>query len=494
MTRGQLKLRLKTKLHGRYRHVSMLAAAMMLAAMSQLVGSQTLTDAAKLADIAQFRSEFLARDRAYSPSARLEAERRLASLQERLAAVDGTRFGLELAQIVALADNGHTASYGGPRLARHNRVDIRMAPFGADFHVVRSRDSDADLLGAKLLAIDEVPIDQLRVTGRTLTGGLPAWRDRQTPFLLESPQLLYALGVTRSGESAVYRFATLDGRSVNRRLVGQQPSNDRPRADTASLLLPETITKVDGGWLTLLPLARAPWSLRDAGQPLRWRHVPELSALVVDMRQTSSSPNAQLPEFFEAVRAASRELKPNHLVLDLRLNSGGDLTQARDFAESLPALVPGRVFVLTSAWTFSAAIAITGYLKQAAPARVRIVGEAIGDRLEFFAEGTPVKLTHSAELVLPATERHDYVDGCRHYSDCHEPVVRRPIIIATLAPDIVAPWTIDNYRLGVDPAWVAVATELRPAAAPLAIAHGRAQTLALSLLSATTRKTIGVIW
>jgi hypothetical protein len=32
----------------------------------------------------------------------------------------------------------------------------------------------------------------------------------------------------------------------------------------------------------------------------------------------------------------------------------------------LPTLVKGRIFVLTSPWTFSAAISTLGYLKQAA--------------------------------------------------------------------------------------------------------------------------------
>jgi hypothetical protein len=164
-----------------------------------------------------------------------------------------------------------------------------------------------------------------------------------------------------------------------------------------------------------------------------------------------------LPEFFDAVRAAVQQHAPRHLVLDLRLNGGGDLTQARDFAESLPTMVTGTIFVLTSPATFSAAISITGYLRQAAPQRVRIVGEAVGDRLEFFAEGRPITLKHSGQVVLPATERHDYRNGCRAFTDCHAPVVQRPIAVPSLAPDIMAPWTVDAYRRGLDPAMRAVA-------------------------------------
>ncbi len=458
-------------------HRRSMAMALLAALLAPLTGAHAQTQAqsaplpqvrsadAYRADLAQFRSDFFARDRAYSPEARQQAERRLDVLEATAGETDDTRFALELAQIVALADNAHSMSYGGPRLARSNRVALRMALFGGDFVVLRTRSADADLLGARLESIDGVPLAQLRAAAHTLTGGLPAWRDLQAPALLESPQQLHALGLAKAPEAAVYRFASDDGRSVERRLVGEPPNALRPRADTHRLLLPEVtpeeIAGADSGWRALLGLARAPWSLRDATQPLRWRAAPEIDALVIDMRQTYSSPRAKLPDFFEAVRAAVAQHQSKHLVLDLRLNGGGDLTQARDFAESLPTLVSGTVFVLTSPATFSAAISITGYLKQAAPERVRIVGEAVGDRLEFFAEGRPITLKHSGQVVLPATERHDYRNGCRDFADCHAPVVRRPITVPSLAPDIAAPWTVEAYRSGQDPAMEAVARAIQ---------------------------------
>ncbi|WP_284618663.1 hypothetical protein [Aquabacterium humicola] len=415
------------------------------------------------ADLAQFRREFFEPDRAYSAPARQAAQARLALLDAQARELDPVRFGLALAQVAALADNGHTLSYGGPRLARSNRVGLRLAPFGRDFVVLRVRTADADLLGAALLAIDDVPLERLREAAHGLTGGLPSWRDRQAPLLLESPQQLQALDLVKDAAAARYRFLLADGRVIERRLVAEAPSPDRPRSDTSRLLLPDVVPETrdgtDTGWRSLLRAGAAPWSLQEGGRAFRWRHAPELAAVVIELRQTHDARESTLAAFFAEVRAAVQRHQPTHLVLDLRLNGGGDLTQARDFAESLPALVPGRIYALTSPWTFSAAISITGYLKQAAPARVRIVGEPVGDRLEFFAEGRPVTLAHSGEVLLPATERHDYRDGCRRFTDCHAPVVRRPIAVESLAPDLFAPWTPDAYRRGIDPAMDAVAAD-----------------------------------
>jgi len=426
-------------------------------------GERSGSDALR-ADLAQFRDEFFARDRAYSPAARAEAERRLAALEAGLDGLSPVAFALALAQVVALADNGHTISFAGPRAQRYHRVPLRLAPFGSDFHVLRARSAQAELLGAALLAIDGRPLRRLRAAARSLSGGLPAWRDRHAPFLFESPPQLKALGLAESEAVARYRFRLRDGRVVERRLEAEAPGPERPHADTARLLLPEEIGPqrdgLDSGWRGLLPLPRAPWSLREAASPFRWRALPALDALQLELRYSHDLPPARLADFFADVEAALRARRPAHAIVDLRLNSGGDLTKLRDFAERLPTWVPGSIFVLTSPWTFSAAISMTGYLKQAAPPRVQVVGEALGDRLDFHAEGRLVSLANTGELLLYATERHDYVGGCAGLSDCHAPVVERPIRVVSLAPDLAAPWTLAAYAAGRDPALAAVQRRL----------------------------------
>lgn len=440
--------------------IAVLSALLVAAAVP--AGAQVLDEAARRADLALFRTGFLDPDRSYSPAARAEAERQLAMLEQARGDMDAIALSLALARIAALGDDGHSGALAGPRVNRSNRVEVRMAPFGGDFVVLRARDPNADLLGARLLAIDGVPLSRLRAAAHQLVGGLPAWRDRSAPFLFESPQQLHALGLLTAGDAAVYLFETPAGQRIERRLVAEPPRPDRPRASTERLLLPEVLPSTSG-WHGLLASDRAPWALQEALRRQRWRLAPEIDALVVEMRLMRDSGDDKLKAFFDAVRAAAAAHKPEHLVLDLRQNGGGDLTQVRDFAESLPGLVPGRLFVLTSPWTFSAAISTLGYLKQAAPARVTIVGEPVGDRLVFFAEGRVLTLPNSGTVLFPATERHDYVDGCRKYSDCHAPVAARPIAVPSLAPDITAPWTLAAYAAGADPAMDAVAAGLKAA-------------------------------
>lgn len=413
------------------------------------------------ADIAVFRDQFLGQDHAYSTEARAEAERRLAALDAQAGAVSQASFELELARIVALADNGHTAYFAGPRSRRYNReMDVRFVPLGDDFYVLRASPANTDLLGARLVAIDGHPIAQLRDTARTLSGGTNGWRDRSVPYFLESPEQMHALGAIARPDRAAYRLRLSNGRTVTRQLTIEPANPGRVRGNADRWFYPAAEEGEGDAWRTLITTDQAPWSLRDPDTPFRMRDAPEIDAYVIELRQNNSSDDMDIAEFMLDSLEAARTSGRRNLVLDMRMNGGGDLNTTRAWVRRLPRAVPCRVFVLTSPFTFSAAISTVAYLKQSAPDRVTIVGEHVGDRLRFFAEGDVVNLPNAGGAILYATERHDYLTGCEGFTDCHGSVVRNPIRVPNLDPEIVAPWTIEAYRAGRDPAIDAIAAAL----------------------------------
>jgi len=417
---------------------------------------------ARRADIAFFREHFLSVDRSYSDAARAEAEARLATLEAQLGEVSQPYFELELARIVALADNAHTGYFPGPRSRRYNRLaDVRFVPFGEEFYVLRASPAHADLLGAQLLAIDGRSAAQVRDVARTLAGGPNGWRDRHAAYFLESPEQMHALGVIARPDRAAYRFRLANGRIVTRRFTPEPANPNRARANAERWLYPELMPEEGDNWRALLALEQAPWALQAPQQRFRMRDAPEIDAFVIQMRQNTSSEETDIAEFMLDSLEAARTSGRRNIVLDMRMNGGGDLNNTRAWVRRLPRVVPGRVFVLTSPWTFSAAISTIGYLEQSAPERVIIVGEHVGDRLDFHAEGGEIVLPHAGGVILPSTERHDYRTGCRGIENCHGSVVRHPIAVESLAPDIEAPWTIEAYRAGRDPAMEAVAAALR---------------------------------
>ena len=412
----------------------------------------------RLRDIDVFQKKVLAKDVAYSAAARAEAETRLAKLRLNAAPVSQPAFDLELARIAALADNGHTHYVLGSIQRYYNRVPIRLAVFGEDFFVARA--VDEDLLGAKLVGIDSHAIGELRTAGRSLWGGEAAFRDRFSFNLFESPDLLNAIGLAERADGALYRFAKA-GVAIEQRLIGEPPSDTRPFTNPYQVLFPQKLPLEDARWRTLLAADNAPWVLQDWTTRFRWRKAPELDALVIEFRQNNTANGAKIGPALSEFTKAITDAKAKNLIIDMRGNGGGDLTTTRVFFQSLPQRVAGRIFVLTSPLTFSAAISSIGYLEQAAPERVTIVGEPVGDRQMFFSEGDGVTLPANRGLVVGATERHDYATGCKGHKDCHHNVVKHPISVTSIKPDLPVPWTIDAYMAGRDPAMEAVAAALR---------------------------------
>lgn len=431
-------------------------------------------------DIAAFRDDFLARDRAFTPEARAIAERRLTELER--GPVDPTTFAVELCRIAALADNGHTQclpSGVGREFCRgvaalgfeqspwcplrtpdfeipdFNAVPIAFFAFGQDFNVVGVGAGDADLLGARLIAVEDRPIERIVPLLRSFTGGTVAHRDQGAAGVLASPQQLHAVGLSHSADMVRYTFVALSGKKVNR--VFSVRSSSKAAA-----------------WHRLPDPEKESWAFQEPEKPFRFRDAPEMDGVVVQLRKTFDAGDRKIADFLEEAEAKRQSLGRRNVVLDMRFNGGGNFLLIRDFMTRWPARTPGRFFVLTSRQTFSAAIAGIAYLKQAGKERVTIVGEPVGDRMMFFSDGLPVRLPHSGRYFLPAVVRMDYSDGCRRYDDCAAmiaqpgrpaatgalpmlgPVDRLPITVPTLEPDIPAPWTIDAWVNAKDPMMEAV--------------------------------------
>lgn len=301
-------------------------------------------------------------------------------------------------------------------------------------------------------------MSRVRRTVRSLAGGVPAHRDLTGASILSRPGVLHDLGIAHWPEAATYRLQLPDGQVVERQLAIESPAD----------------------WSSFQPDHES-WASQEPTVPFRWRDAADIDAIVIQLRQNMDRGDRRIAAFLEEADNARAQLGRRNVVLDMRWNPGGNFLQTRDFLLGWPQRLPepGRFYVLIGPTTFSAGIASVAYLKQAGGDRVTLIGEPVGDRLMFFAENNrPVRLPHSGIVLVPALQRDDFKDGCRHYDDCLVVLAqpgaphgtppdkaaeldavfgRRPLQVSSLAPDVAAPWTMQTYRAGRDPAMEAIA-------------------------------------
>lgn len=403
------------------------------------------------ADLAKVR-DFLDHDKSYSAEERAQAEAAFAKLQATAGDMSVEAFQLAVAHIAALTHNGHTMLVPGVWMFQFNRIPLRFHVFADGMFVVHAPDAMRELRGARLLSIDGRSADELRQAFGQYFGAREGKRDEWVGFFVELPQLLHAAGLAKAVDRMEAQFELATGAKVARTLhAALDPPNEQllNHLDFSRLVLhaAENAASADAVPLYLQGLRRA----------FIIAPLPELEAQYIQLRINKSFYEQSVDAFFASARTTLKQAKPKNLVVDLRLDGGGDLNTTRDFLQELPSFLPsvGKIFVLTSGRTFSAGIASAGYLKQAAPTRVTVVGEPIGDYLEFWAEGDFLLLPVSKGALLEATERHNYMTGCPE-PDCHLSIRKYPIRVQSLEPDIAAPLPYADYRAGRDPALAAV--------------------------------------
>ncbi|MFN3228283.1 MAG: hypothetical protein ACK41P_00345 [Asticcacaulis sp.] len=292
---------------------------------------------------------------------------------------------------------------------------------------------------------------------RDAMGGTDASFLKVVPLLLETPTYLAEIGL--SGSSVTIRFEKEGAAPFERKLSPSDVSDIKKWSIPGDLPLP---WKQDSSTLTALRPSSTPLYLQHPSRGYWSVDVPEMNAVYINLRANLDDGTGQsLRQFSESTRKAllSRAKPPRMVIVDLRFNHGGDYSLTHDLMVSLGKSVgrDGRVYFLTSGNTFSAAIVSLAFAKQAAPDKVVLVGEPIGDRLQFWAEGWRYTLPNSGFGARYATAYYDLQKGCEGIFRCYWGAFYLfPVTVDDLDIDLSAPLTFESYVAGRDPAFEAI--------------------------------------
>ena len=381
---------------------------------------------ANLQDI-DYLEQVVAVDRSFSPEAMAAFSAGIAELKGRAASLSPAQLEMEASRLTALADNGHTGVRGVSKGVSLNSLPIRINRFEEGYFVVKTRPELADLLGAHVTAINGQTPDALVEALRRFVGGPLSLQREYATYMLISPQSLNAVGLGQDDRASI-AMTLASGATVVRDLAAEPyPANGPPRTDSALEnlrrnhwpwrdLSPIASPAEVGIWATVLdPRGTIPLFVSNPDRKYWSTPIATLDAVYVQINSVSNENDGpSLNAFLADVIEGLKQRPVANAIIDLRFNSGGDNTLTAGFTKALPDALPpgGRIFILTSGNTFSAAIDTAARLRYFGGQRVVITGEPMGDREQFWGEGGSVFLPNSRLEVRYSTALHDDEHGC----------------------------------------------------------------------------------
>jgi len=275
-------------------------------------------------------------------------------------------------KLVAYTGDGH--SYVVGRAKRYGDYPFFLDYFDEDIYITSIDEKNKHLLGAKILAFDSKSVAEAKKLIKPFSPFVNSSSiKRESIYFYRHPGLLFAAGISESAKQVELTLELINGDRVTQtfynnskreiKWTGLQENNG---IDTPLYLQKESKRQ----WLRYLP-----------GSNSIYLHY----GLVVEKEK------GDIQNLSQALIKAVDKHQVERLIVDIRHNPGGDSYHNAALINVISNLKNinqrGKLFVLTSRNTFSAAINFAGNLEMRTKAI--FIGEKVGDTSSFPGESGP---------------------------------------------------------------------------------------------------------
>lgn len=434
----------------------MVAALAILSTPS--VAADLMTAEQRRDEVEILKRDYVAKAPSFDIAAKARANALLDAISGDAARISDRQYLLRLAEVTAQADNGHDslAVWSSP-LRPASRLPLRMVWIGERLFVARAAAEYDDLAGAEVLRLGRWTVPELFAQVRRYQGGKDEYRRWHLSWLTHNPEMLEALGAVADPNGVELMVRLGNGRKVAKSLR-PVPADSLPLVAFPAGWLSGELTQAerDRNWKAG-PASPSPLYLQEPGRYFRSAELPSLDALYVQFRSNFDMDDEKIAPFVAKVDEQLRRAPPANLILDLRLNTGGDNTQNRELMRTIARTVPERIFVIIGPYTYSAGIAAAAALIHDGGAKVTVVGEEPGDRNHWWSEREEVCLPYSKVCANRQMGYWDLIRGCAGKPHCFGD--QFDVRIHSLRPSVERKLTADDWIHGRDAAmdWISKA-------------------------------------
>jgi hypothetical protein len=407
-------------------------------------------------DLDAIRDRLLVFDRSFDAAEKNRTKAATERLRSELPRLSDDAIRVRIAAIAALANNAHTRLYLLRNRTEVTRMPIRAWWFGRDFRVVRASPEYARYLGCRIDRIGPLSARAAKTRVTPLFAGSPTWQTYMSSYSLTSPEVLRGLGIVDGSAQVAYDFGDCADAAA-RVPVHPLPLTKSGKALESWWDLAPSYAGPADGWKQLLGVSHTavPLYLRHPESNYWFDQVGLGGVFYIQYNRAADAADESMEKFATRAGDAITAGHARAVVVDLRFNTGGNGSLTPALVKAVDrALATTPLYVIVSRSTFSAGIVAAAQLREAR--KVKIVGEPVGDGLDFWAEGGNIILPYSGLYVHFANGAHSLSPKpCPTRDYCDD------LSVASLAPDIAAPLDWASYRAGRDPAMEAIARDLR---------------------------------
>jgi tetratricopeptide (TPR) repeat protein len=336
-----------------------------------------------------------------------------------------------LARIVARFKYGHTDIGWRQSPIKYHVAPVNFYWFNDGVYAEGTDKKYVTVVGAKLVKVEGVPVMKALEALKLL---VPAENDQYFKAygldFLVIPEALHAQGVAKELKTTVTYTFEKDGKTFEQTITALD-----------AFRMPRTYGFVSkgSGWLTVRDTSTTPYYLKNLDKNYYYEYLPESKTVYVRQSQVLDDKEDAIPAFYKKVFDFIDKNDVEKLVLDVRLNGGGNNYKNKPVVtgiiESRKINKPGKLFVIIGRRTFSACQNLVNELSNYTNAL--FVGEPTAENINFYGDNRRVELPKSKIPVFlsfawwqdkPQWENADW-----------------------LAPQLAVDMSFDEYRSNKDP-------------------------------------------
>jgi len=293
-------------------------------------------------------------------------------------------------KLVAGFQYGHTIFAYWDGIIPYHQIPVLLYQFDDGVYLHGVHKDYPDALGTKLLAIEDTPIEEaLKMMRPVVSAENEQFVKAYGLHFLTFPEFLHAQGVIEELDSGVELTLEKNGETFKKRI--EAVPNQRFPTQYG-------MPKPGSDWLDARDLSETPLYLKNLEKIYYYEYLPDHKTLYVRHSQIQDDSIQPIPEFYKEVFAFIDQNDVEKMVLDVRLNGGGNNYKNKPIVTGVIANKKinqtGKFFVILGRRTFSACQNLVNELHTYTNAI--FVGEPTSENINFYGDNHP--------LVLPNTK------------------------------------------------------------------------------------------